>query len=98
MQEQEPSFKFPHEHITNYNLTIVNIKIYSQPTYESADPAGNMVTFQKIDTIMSQFTSITDPSAIPAIVDRLSQVQEITKVEIINPINLNGYAVYFRDE
>lgn len=93
---QEPSFKFTHEHITNYNLSIVNVKIYSEPSYESVDPAGNMVSFQKIDAIMSQFVNITDPSAIPAIIERLSAIKEIIKVEVINPTNLNGYAIYFR--
>ena len=84
-----------HENITNYNLEVINVKIYSQPQYSQDDPSGNMTFFQKLEIIFQPFKINFDPGMIPTMINKLHELRQINRVEIINPMNLNGYSVDF---
>lgn len=95
----EEPIQYYHENITNYNLDIVNIKIYSTPQYSANDPSGNMVLFQQLEALFAPIkTTRFDPSMIPNILEKLYELRQVSRVEIINPVNLNGYNVdYIKD-
>jgi len=84
-----------HENITNYNLEVINIKIYSRPQYSQEDPSGNMTFFQKLEAILQPFKFNFDPGMIPTMINKLHELRQVNRVEIINPMNLNGYSVDF---
>jgi hypothetical protein len=94
----ESPIKHYHENITNYNLEVVNIKIYSQPQYSQDDPSGNMTFFQKLETILQPLKVSFDPGMIPNMINTLHELRQINRIEIINPANLNGYSVDFTKE
>lgn len=87
---------FPHELISNFNLHTLNVKIYFKPKYSNEDPSGTAKFFRNLQTAMSPYIgSSPQASDIPRILQSLSQFDNITKTEIINPMNLNGYSVTF---
>lgn len=88
---------FPHQLISNFNLHTINVKIYFDPKYSEKDPSGTAVFFRQIQDAMDKYIRVPPgPQDVPNIVNDLSKFDNITKAEIINPMNLNGYCVEFK--
>ena len=83
----------PHEMISNFNLGSMTVKVYTKKTPTADDPSGMGVYFDNINNIVKGFTN-PGPQDIPKIVNELYEVDDITRVEILNPMNNNGLVVY----
>ena len=85
-----------HEIIANFNFISLNIRIYIKPNSSNTDQDGIVNTMRQIDIALQPYTQATsiNPDSIPDMVDALAMIKAISKIEIINPINLNGFCIY----